>query len=212
MKFARLSITLSIFALFFTGCSSQTADENSTETKNVVQQSPQANTKQDSTAKEKPSHDAKYQPLPKDYDSETYNITGLFDIEVKKAKRQVENGIYIPKKRIDFKTVEGIIEGSNWTIQRVIVSDYCIEVRTIRGSDGRKFTWFLYDNASWFGIPQSIIYLGGFDVKDFEPTQLHPSKEGSNGSIALVAAHKVFNQYGANYKDDAKFDNVVKQF
>ncbi|ORT98768.1 hypothetical protein D081_2394 [Anaerovibrio sp. JC8] len=206
MKLARFLVALSVLALLFTGCGSQASNQPSNDnSKEVPQQT------QESSSSSRPSHEAKYQPLPKDFDHEKYNITGFNYLETKKAKRQVDNGIYVPKKRIDFKTLDDSI----WMIQKVIASDYCIEVRAVRSNGidkGRNFTWFLYDNASFYGSQQNIVSLGGYDVKEFIPEQLQGTREGANESIALVAAHKVFNQYGANYKDNVKYDMVINEY
>ena len=221
MKFTRISVILSVLALLLSGCGSQTPSEKPVEVKSEVQQPQDPNTEKvaekpsNPTPSSRPSHEAKYQPLPNDFDQEEYNITGLSDIEVRKVKRQVENGIYVPKKRIDFQSVNGLIEGSVWTIQRVIASDYCIELRTVRSNGidkGRKFTWYLYEDGSFFGTPQSLIFLYGYDVKEFIPNQLNPSSGGENAFIALVAARKVFNQYGAHYENDKMYDRVIKEY
>ncbi len=221
MNFIRFSIILLIFAMLFSGCGSQISSEKNSEVNSEVKQAQENATKNtteqpaNNSSSSKPSHDAKYQPLPKNFDHEKYNISGLSDIEVKKVKRQIENGIYIPKKRVDFQSVNGLIEGSIWTIQRVIASDYCIELRTIRSNgidQGRKFTWYLYEDGSVFGTPQSLIFLYGYDVNEFIPNQLHPSSGGENAFIALVAARKVFNQYGAKYDYDKMFDRVIKEY
>ena len=172
MKLARLFVALSLMALLFTGCGSQTSNDN---TKEVAQQT------QESSSSSRPSHDAKYQPLPKDFDQSKYNITGYLNLEVKKAKRQVDNGVYVPKKRIDFTSVEGMIADSTWTIQRIIASDYCIEIRTIRNLDSRKFTWFLYDNGSWYGMKQEVITLGNFDVTELSLSNYIHQKKVQTG-------------------------------
>lgn len=152
--------------------------------------------------------------MSKGFDHEKFNITGYANLEVRKVKRQVENGIYIPKKRIDFESVSGVIEGSTWTIQRVTVNDYCIEVHRIRQRpDGRKLTWYLYEDGSWNGSPQFPVFVTQYDGKEFDPEHIeYASAGGANASIALAAAYKVFDQYGASYKYEPKYDSVIKEF
>ena len=217
MKLARFSIMLSIMALIFSGCGAQTSSDKPAEVKSEAQQ-PQ-DTKNEKVAeksdsKPRQSHEAKYQPLPSDFNHEKYNITGYANLEVRKMKRQVENGIYIPKKRIDFLSVGGLIEGSNWTIQRIVANDYCIEVHAIRQQpDGRKLTWYLYEDGSWCGTQQFPVFVTQYDGKGFDPEHIeYASAGGANATIALVAAYKVFNQYGAHYIIESKYGSVIKEW
>lgn len=218
MKFARLSIMFSIIALLFSGCGSQTSSDKPAEVKSEAQQT--QDTQKEKVAENKsnsnsrPSHEARYQPLPSDFNHEKYNITGYANLEVRKMKRQVENGIYIPKKRIDFASVSGMIEGSKWTIQRIIANDYCIEVHAIRQQpDGRKLTWYLYEDGSWSGTQQFPVFVTQYDGKGFDPEHIeYASAGGANATIALVAAYKVLNQYGAHYIIDSKYDSVIKEY
>ncbi len=215
MKLARFSIMLSIMALLFSGCGSQTSSDKPAEVKSEAQQ-PQ-DTKSEKVAeksKSRPSHEAKYQPLPSDFNHEKYNITGYANLEVRKMKRQVENGIYIPKKRIDFLSVGGLIEGSNWTIQRIVANDYCIEVHAIRQKpDGRKLSWYLYEDGAWYGTPQFPVFVTQYDGKEFDPEHIEfASAGGANATIALFAAYKVLNQYGAHYIIESKYDSVIKEW
>ncbi len=200
-----------ITSSLFVGCGSDPKSESPPQT-----QEASSKPVKETSAKtpQKPSHEAKHTPLPADFNNEKYNITGYANLEVRKVKRQVENGIYIPKKRIDFESVSGLIEGSNWTIQKIIVNDYCIEVHAIRQKpDGRKLSWYLYEDGAWYGTPQFPVFVTQYDGKEFDPEHIeYASAGGANATIALFAAYKVLNQYGAKYNIEPKYNEVIKEF